>query len=365
VILTPSDNKIRFYVDNSGFNVGSFKFVQQGATTTVETYLLSAFTLDDDSIQLSFNKPLEGPLPAMPADFQINVNGSRVTISSMALDAQNPRILTFKVNITLRSTDDIRITYTGTQIYATDGIILNTFSSREVENRVAIIHPIPGKMEAEDYFFETGTELESTTDIGGGQNISYLDNGDYADYYIDVDEDGSYYVDYRTAALSESGAVKLEIIGSDGGAEFLHQVSFPSTGGWQNWTTTRNQLMLTQGLHQLRMTIMAPLFNINWLEFTYRSTGIDDPAEPGTGISIYPNPTSGVLFVEGELEPGVQGEILIFDLRGQELLSKPLQSGGAFYENLDLEGLVPGACVVMVRTREGRILARDLVIIGD
>lgn len=145
----------------------------------------------------------------------------------------------------------------------------------------------------------------------------------------------------------------------------MHQVSFPSTGGWQNWTTTRNQVMLSAGLHQLRMTITAPLFNMNWLEFTYRSTGIDDPSETAAGISIYPNPSSGFLFVEGMLEGALKGEILVYDLRGQHLLSRPLAESGPFRENLDLEGLVPGACVVMVRTEGGRILARDLVIIGD
>jgi endoglucanase len=365
VILTPADSKIRFYVDNTGFNVGSFKFVQTGLTTDLQTHFLSAFTLDDHSIQLNINKPLEGPLPAMPADFQVSVNGNRVTISSMALDTENSRIITFGINTTLRSTDDIRITYSGTQIDATDGIILNTFTSQVVENRVAIIHPIPGKVEAEDYFFESGTEVESTTDVGGGQNIGYLDNGDYTDYYIDVEEDGSYYVDYRTAALSESGAVKLEIIAPEGGAEFLHQVAFPSTGGWQNWTTTRNQVFLSAGQHRLRMTIMASLFNMNWLEFTYRSTGIDDSPEAKAGIGMYPNPTSGILFVEGELEGDLKAEILVYDLRGQQLLSRPLAESGSFRENLDLEGLVSGACIVMVRTHGGRILARDLVIIGD
>jgi endoglucanase len=365
VVLTPSDQKIRFYVDHSGFNVGSFKFVQTGLSTGLQTHFLSAFTLDDQSIQVNFNKPLEGPLPAMPAGFQVTVNGNRVTLSTMALDADNPRIITFGINTTLRSTDQILISYTGTQIDATDGTSLNTFTQQVVENRVAIIHPVPGKVEAEDYFFESGLELENTTDIGGGQNISYLDNGDFADYYIDVEEDGSYWVDYRTAALSESGAVKLEIIAPGGTAEFLHQLSFPSTGGWQNWTTTRNQVFLTAGQHQLRMTITAPLFNINWMEFSWRSTGIEDaPSLPG-GISLYPNPTGGVLFVEGALEAGKKGEILVFDLRGRPLLSKPLSGTGPFTEPLELEGLATGTCVVLVREQGGRVLARELVVIGD
>jgi len=365
ILLTPEDTKIRFYVDNSGFNVGSFKFNQKGPSTDLQTHFISAFTLDDQNIQLNLNKPLEGPLPAMPANFQITVNGNRVTIQSMELDAENPRIITFGINTTLRSADLIRISYDGTQIEATDGVHLNAFSQKVVENRVAIIHAIPGKVQAEDYFFETGLELENTTDVGGGQNIGYLDNGDYADYYIDVSEAGSYYVDYRTAALSESGAVKLEIISPDGGTEFLHQLSFPSTGGWQNWTTTRDQVMLSAGQHQLRMTIMAPLFNMNWLEFSWRSTGVNDASEENSSISIYPNPTQGILFVESKLEESWKGEIQVLDMMGRQVLSKPVTAMGSFRETVDLRGRISGSCFVVLRKDNGEIFSRRLVVVND
>jgi endoglucanase len=365
LVLTPEDDKIRFYVDKDGFNVGSFKFTQTGLTTDLATQFLSAFTLDDQSIQLNINKALEGPLPAMPADFQIMVNGNRLTITSMELNPDNPRIITFGINVSLRSTDQILISYSGNQIMAGDGIILNTFSQKLVENRVAIIHQIEGKVEAEDYFFQMGIELENTTDVGGGQNISYLDNGDYADYYIDVTEPGSYYVDYRTAAQSESGAVKLESIAPDGTATFLHQLSFPSTGGWQNWATTRDRVYLEQGAHHLRMTIMAPLFNMNWFEFTYRSTGVEDELRDFASIKVYPNPTSGILFVEGSLEDQRRGEIQVFDLLGQKVLEREISSPGSFRENLHLEHLSSGSYLVVVRREDGQILMRKQVIIGE
>ncbi len=366
VILTPSDSKIRFYVDHEGFNVGSFKFTQTGLSTDLATQFLSAFTLDDDSIQLNINKALESPLPALPANFEIRVNGNRVTITDMQLDPANPRIITFGINTTIRSSDQIIISYTGTQIVATDGVVLDQFSQELVENRVAIIHSIPGKVEAEDYYFQSGFQLESTTDDGGGENIGYLDNGDYGDYYIDVTEAGSYYVDYRTAAQSESGAVKLELIASDGTADFLHQISFPSTGGWQNWRTTRGQVYLDEGQHQLRMTITAPLFNMNWFEFSYRSTGIEDQAEKFESIRVFPNPSHGVLNVEGNLENHPGGEIQLFDLRGQLQLVKAIEStGGPFREVLQLHHLNSGTYLLQLRGGKGETLARKLVIIGD
>jgi hypothetical protein len=365
VVLTPEDNKIRFYVDNEGFNAGSFKFTEIEATTNIATSYLSSFTLDDQSIQLNINKPLEGPLPALPANFEIRVNGNRVTITDMHLDADNPRIITFGINTTLRSADQVIISYSGTQISATDGVVLSTFSQELVENRVAIIHQIAGKVEAEDFFFQSGIELENTTDVGGGQNIGYLDNGDYADYYIDVEESGSYYVDYRTAAQSESGAVKLELIAEDGSAEFLHQVSFASTGGWQNWATTRDRMYLEQGAHQLRMTIMAPLFNMNWFEFTYRSTGVDNQPSEISSIKVYPNPSNGNLFVEGKLDDHRAGEIQVFDLLGQKVLEKQVHSSGAFRENLQVHHLSSGSYLVVVLGEDGQILSRKQFIIGD
>ncbi len=58
VILTPSDKKLRLFIDEAEFNLGSFEFIQKAATTTIETEYLSASTMDENTIQLNLNKPL-------------------------------------------------------------------------------------------------------------------------------------------------------------------------------------------------------------------------------------------------------------------------------------------------------------------
>ena len=93
--------------------------------------------------------------------------------------------------------DEIEISYTGSDIEAEDGITLSTFILEEVENTLPAVHPIPGRIEAEDYVFQVGVQLESTSDIGGGQNIGYLDPGDYLDYEVDVLSSGNYRVDFQ------------------------------------------------------------------------------------------------------------------------------------------------------------------------
>ena len=270
MVLTPEDNKIRFYVDASGFNVNSFEFVKVSESTTIPTEFVAATTLDDQTIRLSLNKPLTD-LVNPNTDFQIFVNGSLVSISNAILDTDNSRVVTFTVNQTFRSEDVITISYVGNQIQATDGTNLNGFNREPVQNKVSIIHVVPGRVEAEDYFAQSGIQLENTTDDGGGRNVGFLDNGDFMDYFVNVAEAGVYQVDFRTAAESEIGGVELQLIDENGNAISLENLSFPATGGWQTWATTTASVNLPAGQLQLRVLIKQPLFNINWFEFTFLS----------------------------------------------------------------------------------------------
>ena len=270
MVLTPEDKKIRFYVDASGFNVNSFEFTKVSESTIIPTEFVAATTLDEQTIQLSLNKPLSD-LINPNADFQIYVNGSLVSITNAILDTDNSRVVTFTVNQNFRSEDVLTISYVGNQILATDGTNLNGFVRQPVQNKVAIIHGVPGRVEAEDYFAQSGIQLENTTDAGGGKNIGFLDNGDYLDYFINVAEAGIYQVDFRTAAESEMGGVELQLIDNNGNARSLENLTFPSTGGWQTWGTTTASVSLPAGQLQLRVVIKQPLFNINWFEFTFLS----------------------------------------------------------------------------------------------
>jgi hypothetical protein len=113
------------------------------------------------------------------------------------------------------------------------------------------------------------------------------------------------------------------------------------------------------------MTIMAPLFNMNWLEFSWLSTGIKDATEDNADISMYPNPTRGTLFVESVLEESWKGEIQVLDLMGRQVMSKPIDAMGSFTEKLDLNGLISGSCFVVVRKDSGEIFSRSLVVVND
>lgn len=363
VILTPADKKLRFLIDEAEFNLGSFEFIQKTASTTIETEFLSATTLDDQTVQLNINKPLTSPIPASPAHFQILVNGSPISITDAILNS-NSRIITFTLNYTFKSEDVVKISYTGNQITAVDGTILTNFSLKDVQNTVAIIFSVPGKVEAEDYFYQSGIETENTTDDGLGKNIGYLDTGDYLDYYINVSQTGDYTVNYRTAAQSETGQVQLKIIDAGGNSTILQTVNFPSTGGWQTWATTTTQsISLPEGQHHIRVTITKPLFNMNWFEFTQVTAFAD--ALKIEELILFPNPGTGYFTIQGTLKESQDVKIQVYNLNGQPVFSKLLKNIWQLHEVVDLEAFPNGNYYLKIELENGISIGKNIMKVGS
>ena len=362
VVMDVSNKKLKFHIDSEGFNVGSMEFVQTGLTTDIATEFLSAVTLDPNTIQLNLNKPLSGPIPASPADFIIYDSGISVPITSATLNPENTRIITFDVDHVFESSDIIRITYEGDQILATDGTILDMFTFEEVLNTVPVVHPVPGKVEAEDFFFESGIQLENTSDIGGGQNVGFLDSGDYMDYYINVIDGGVYQVDYRTAAESATGAVQMQLIAPDGTPTILHTVNFSPTGGWQDWTTTSTSAGFASGIHHIRILITGSQFNLNWFEFSFL-TSTEDP-EAIVGLSAFPNPNNGLVNLEGSLNEAQDLEIVIYNLLGQVVLTRSLENAIEIKELLDLSAVPEGNYIITIYPEQGPPQVKKIIKTG-
>jgi len=275
-----------------------------------------------------------------------------------ALDASNARIIDLTVNYNFRSSDIIKVTYIGTRIKALDGSTLASFNNRIVKNTIYFVYDVPGKIEAEGYFFQESIQLEVTSDNGGGQNIGYLDIGDYLDYSIEVAESGTYQVDYRTAALSEMGQIQLLLVEGDS-TTLLHTVTFPVTGGWQTWTTTSAEAVLKKGRHQLRILITQPLFNINWFEFSFLTSSADESVIKE--VKLYPNPGNGIFYFQGILE--IQGNLLIrvYNLQGQPIYTKELKNSLEITEVLDLGNVVDGLYMVTVIGKNGKVFSKPIL----
>lgn len=359
VVLEAGAQKVRVFADNEGFNLSSFEFVFQGASTTINTSYLSARTLDKSEIQLVINKELQTASGSLNSDFSLTSNGSALTINSVTQDANNPRSLTIKIAEELIFSDLLKISHSGSQLTATDGTSLMSFSSQEVQNKIPQTHEIPGKIQAEAYFNQVGIQTEGSTDTGGGLNIGYTDVGDYMDYDIDIKTAGEYLVDYRIASESASGGVELHLRDDSGWDSVLHRANFTATGGWQNWQTFSQPVDLPKGRYTLRVVITSSLFNMNWFEFTLvNATSIKD--ELAIDLNVYPNPNTGKFNIVGILEEASELNVRVYDMVGREVLFQKIPFSTEIRESLDISSHPKGTYFLRIVNAQGYSMTRSI-----
>ncbi|TVY09465.1 carbohydrate-binding protein [Paenibacillus cremeus] len=126
-----------------------------------------------------------------------------------------------------------------------------------------ITSAIPGVVEAESYGAMSGVKKEDTQDVGGGQNIGYINTGDWLDYNVNVAQTGAYKVEYRVASANGSSGFELR-----SGSAVLDSHGVSPTGGSQVWQTMTDYISLSAGSQVIRLYAVGSSFNINWIQFT-------------------------------------------------------------------------------------------------
>ncbi|NRB65424.1 MAG: carbohydrate-binding protein, partial [Saprospiraceae bacterium] len=150
--------------------------------------------------------PILTSIQVTPADQVIN-EGETVLYAAQGFDQNgNPFNTSFNWTTTGGSIDP-----NGTFIGTTPGTYEVTASSSSVSGSTQVtvlptanVLAIPGRIEAEDYTSMSGVQSQGTADTGGGENIGWIDAGDWMEYQVNVANTGSYDVDIRVAALGSS-----------------------------------------------------------------------------------------------------------------------------------------------------------------
>ena len=140
---------------------------------------------------------------------------------------------------------------------------------------------------------DPGVQTETTTDTGGGQNIGFIENGDYVSFdpmnLKDIDS-----LRFRVASGGAGGKIEIHADAADGPLVAETDTIAP-TGGWQSWTNVN--LPLTSplaGTHELFFVFRHPtdqggLMNLNWIQFlgkgaaTTAAPEVTASADPTTG----------------------------------------------------------------------------------
>jgi len=164
-------------------------------------------------------------------------------------------------------------------------------------------HPIPGKVEAEQYdlsgagvayhdttpgnaggeYRREDVDIERTLDVDGGYNVGWIEKEEWLAYTVEVASTGLYDIQVRVASAGTEtiqeiyppvGAISWTIptiqafhIEFDG-EDVSGPLTFVATGGWQNWTSRFvRQIPLTKGQSVMRLVMDVGAFNVNWISF--------------------------------------------------------------------------------------------------
>ncbi|GAA0534002.1 beta-1,3-glucanase family protein [Chitinophaga japonensis] len=205
-------------------------------------------------------------------------------------------------------------------------------------------------IQAEDYEYMSGIDVEATTDAGGGRNVGWIDAGDWMSYQVTIPVSGAYRVEYRVASPNANTALRLE---KDAGATQLGSVAIPNTGGWQQWSNVSHTVTLPAGTYSIGIATATGGFNLNYLTITSAASSsarlaVEAPAaKPADGaITLWPNPAGEQLYLRNNNQVRT---LDVYDINGRRLLH--FKDPGS---TLSLSSLAPGIYVIAIGSKNGK-----------
>ncbi|WP_152537391.1 carbohydrate-binding protein, partial [Aquimarina pacifica] len=179
------------------------------------------------------------------------------------------------------------------------------------------------RIEAEDYDAMNGIQTEVTTDDGGGENVGWINNGNWL-RFDDINISGLSNMDARIACNYTGGIIEVRT-GSTTGT-LIGSISVSNTGGNQNWQTLNTSISNASGIQDIYLVFTGGsgyLFNLNWIEFNNSSQSNKDIATTEIDdISIYPNPVSAVATIQN----AANSSITIYDIKGSEVFTQHISN---------------------------------------
>ncbi|UII18958.1 glycoside hydrolase family 76 protein [Fulvivirga ligni] len=181
---------------------------------------------------------------------------------------------------------DLNLTWNGWAIPTEEevGVMSNVYiSAVALHQHTPIVQPILSEIEAENYNFWAGAPSQNITANAGSIQ---LQNDEWAEYVMEIPEDGTYTISLDVAATS---AASLELLQDK---ITLTTVSVPATNNFQTYATVSAPIMLKQGFHAIRLKAVNGEINIDkWstqkCDLIVPSVSVNDaPATDDTEITL-------------------------------------------------------------------------------
>ncbi|KAK0382875.1 hypothetical protein NLU13_8791 [Sarocladium strictum] len=129
------------------------------------------------------------------------------------------------------------------------------------------------RQEAELIAWSSGLKTEACGE--GGQNVAFINNGDYIKIRGVAFGAGATALNVRVASAGSGGNIEVRL-GSQSGF-LVGTCKVPSTGGWQTYTTVTCSISGATGTQDLFWKFTGSgtgeLFNFNWWQFTSGGSG--------------------------------------------------------------------------------------------
>jgi Carbohydrate binding module (family 6). len=248
-----------------------------------------AVSSDGNSIVVQCNKSVAVAIEQRHY-FTLKINGVVASVSDLSI----ANTITITPANTIHYGDVVTLSYNPGCIMATDSGVLLGFNDYLITN--PIIEPswitVPGKVEAENYMSQYGTQSESTGDAGGGQDVGWIDDGDWLEYAINnTTTDSVFNVTFRLASPYGGGLLAVYLDNAK-----LGQISVSNTGGWQIYSSVAATMKIKPSKHFLKLYVTKGGFNINYTNIQRIASGVSMLKDDN--LKVYPNPASTQIFIE-------------------------------------------------------------------
>ena len=206
--------------------------------------------------------------------------------------------------------------------------------------------------------FEVSGDIVTEPCSEGGENLSFIGNGDRLQFTADVPSTGVYEMSMRVASLEGEGSFLA--IDTESKALLGDVTNMPSTGWWQTWETVvvSSNIELTRGKHDVTIVIPEGGFNVRWLHLELmKANRGSTPATTSNG----PAPASpSVILLQGDDLVDAEG-VMLQGEKGRTQTMAYLDAGDWLL--FDVKAPVSGVYAVEVRVSspsgEGSFILRN------
>lgn len=271
VMLPLGKHKMKIFFDKAAYNLNAVNWSQSNEPIVMRP--MSANAIDDTTIRLTFNKPLNTTNTLTTSDFKINSSVNHL-VDKVVYDSKDVYSLLINSKSIIFYNELLSISYSGIMLKSGENEMAPTISNLFVSNKIPTRYELPAKIEAENYSESAGIQTETCTDTGGGLDVGNTNAGDYMKYLVYVPTTGIYELVFRMAGNGGKASLYYD---DPTNTSLIGTVNFASTGGWQTWQDFKISMPLQAGAHTLKFLVDALGFNLNYISFQSSLSAVQSP----------------------------------------------------------------------------------------